>query len=89
MTQSSLVVSVKSLTVTVAQTGKVYQLKCERVARWLKVLADRPGLWVSTKDAANYDSELTGRIDQLAKRMPKDLQKMIDAMPGRGKRLRL
>lgn len=84
-----LVVSVKSLTVRIVRSGKLYQLKCERVARWLKVLADRPGVWVSTKDAGDYDSELIGRVDQLAKRMPKGLQEMIDALPGKGKRLRV
>ena len=67
---------------------KAFQLASEGVARWLKVLTDRPGSWVSGSELEGIDTELIGaRTDRLYRQLPGAIQKLIETKRGRGSRL--
>jgi hypothetical protein len=75
---------------TVTLDGKTHDVTSERALRWLKILADRPGEWVSSKGLERYDSELLQvRTDHLRKYLPAEICSLIDSQTGAGSRLRL
>jgi hypothetical protein len=83
-----IVVELQKKTVTL--DGKTHDVTSERALRWLKVLADRPGEWVSSKGLEGYDPELLQvRTDHLRKYLPAEICSLIDSKTGAGSRLRL
>lgn len=85
-----LIVDVKQLTATVTATGKIFSLKKEADARWLKVLIDCPGNWVSGSALENLDPELMGvRTDRMHKRLPAPVKKLVEQKRGDGARIKL
>lgn len=66
-----------------------FDIPSEQAVRWLKVLADRPGVWVSGADLQKYDPELVNvRTDQLKRQIPIQVRRFIDSKQGTGSRLR-
>jgi hypothetical protein len=59
--------------------------------RWVKVLADHPGEWISAPELRNYDDELDGcRPDRHCKPyLPASILSLIDSDRRKGSRLRL
>ncbi len=75
---------------TVTFDGKTHDVTSEQALRWLKVLADRPGEWVSSKGLERYDPELLQvRTDHLRKYLPEEICFLIDSKTGAGSRLHL
>ena len=70
--------------------GRRHDVRSEQALRWLKVLADNAGNWISAADCEKHDAELiTPRVDRLRKQLPDELADLIDTSPGRGCRLNL
>jgi hypothetical protein len=70
--------------------GKQYDVESVQALRWLNVLAASPGLWISTRDLAERDTELIGaRTDRLRNQLPSTIRLLIDSRTGRGSRIRL
>lgn len=83
-------VSVDVATCSAIFQGQRYDLRDEQPTRWLKVLADHPGEWISGSDLEDIDEELTGaRTDRLHKKLPSDLQPLVESARGKGSRLKL
>ena len=53
-TTQRLIVSIEKISATL--DGKEYDLKSEQQARWLKVLSDNPGVWISGTQLNDYDN---------------------------------
>jgi hypothetical protein len=86
---AQIIVHIDRVAVTVRTTGKDFDLKSEQAARWLKVLADHPGAWISGPDLIQHDEELDGaRTDRLRKALPPQIRRMIET-GRRGARLKL
>ncbi|MHB8902145.1 MAG: hypothetical protein ACYC6Y_25590 [Thermoguttaceae bacterium] len=85
------VVSSQRLTVdlakrTVTLDGIPYDVRSELALRWVKVLADHEGEWISGPDLAQYDRLLDGvRTDRL--KLPPEIQAVIESQTGAGSRL--
>ena len=75
----------------IASLGKdQFDIGSQQAARWLKVLADRPGEWFSGRELELHDTELLDvRTDKLKKELPKKIARLIESKPGCGSRLRL
>ena len=70
--------------------GKEYDLKSAQVARWIKVLVDHEGEWISSPRLKDYDFELDeARTDRLKKNIPDEIRSLIESTPQRGSRLKL
>jgi hypothetical protein len=68
--------------------GKPFDVASEQALRWVKVLADRPGVWVSSRELESLDTDLVGvRTDKLRRHLPVEILKMIESRPGTGSRL--
>jgi hypothetical protein len=75
---------------TVTLDGQTFDVDSDQAVRWLKVLSDHPGDWLSPVEVAEYDPELDGtRLDRLKKFLPPSVLNLIDSKTGRGSRLRL
>jgi hypothetical protein len=80
-------IDLSTSTAIIANGGASIQLD-ERAARWLKVLCDHPGKFISTTDLESHDTELIGaRTDRLFAKLPRQLKKFIDPQPGKGSRI--
>jgi hypothetical protein len=85
---NGLVVSIEKQSATL--NGVEYDLKSPQVARWLKVLNDHEGEWISGPQLKNYDSELDeARTDRLKKNIPDEILSLIESTTQRGSRLKL
>jgi hypothetical protein len=83
-----LIVSIECLTVTL--DDQTYEVDSLQAVRWMKVLSEHPGVWLTPTDVAGYDPELDGaRLDRLKKFIPISVRDLIDSKTGRGSRLRL
>jgi hypothetical protein len=57
--------------------------------RWVKVLAEHPGEWISGPELRHYDQELDGcRPHRLRKSLPPAILDLIDSETGKGSRVR-
>jgi hypothetical protein len=77
---------------TVALNGKSYDVPSKLALRWLMVLVDHPGQWISAADLQSYDSELQGdpfRPDRVKHHLPAKVLALIDSDRRKGSRLRL
>jgi hypothetical protein len=75
---------------TLTLDGETYDVDSVQALRWVRVLAERPGEWVSGADLSKYDPELDGaRPDKLKKPLPGALLSLINSETGKGSRLRL
>jgi hypothetical protein len=82
-----LSVSIEKLTAIL--DGKEYDLD-EQPARWLKVLLDNGGQWISAPQLKHYDDELDGaRTVRLRKSLPRQLSRLIITDRRKGARLKL
>jgi hypothetical protein len=62
----------------------------ELAARWVRVLADHPGQWISGPDLIDFDKRLDGtRTDRLRPQLPREVDELIDCVTGKGSRIRL
>jgi hypothetical protein len=81
-----LTVNVDQRTATL--DGRTYDVKSPRALRWLKVLADRSGDWISSADLYRFDPELDGvRTHRLRKYLPEPIADLIESDRGKGSRL--
>ena len=84
-----LTVDLEHLSVRISRTGKSYPLGSAEVARWLKILAQRPGVWVSSAELEAFDRALMGRrVERLRKQLPLSLTRIVESKRGKGARLR-
>lgn len=75
---------------TITLDGEKHEVSSDQALRWVKVLADHPGEWISSTDLSRYDGELINcRTDHLRKHLTAALQSLIDSDRGKGSRLRL
>lgn len=70
--------------------GKVYDVASVQALRWLAVLAEHHGEWISGGDLESYDAELIAvRTDKLRKQLPDVIAALITSDTGKGSRLSL
>jgi hypothetical protein len=75
---------------TITLDGVSHDLSSENALRWVEVLADHPGKWISAPELKDYDEELDGcRPDRLKKHLPESVLNLIDSEEGKGSRIRL
>jgi hypothetical protein len=75
---------------TVILDGRAHDVKSVMGLRWVKVLAEHPGEWISGADLARHDEELEGtRTDRLRKHLPREVCSLIESDTGKGSRIRL
>jgi hypothetical protein len=81
-------VDLASRTVTLGDT--TYDVGSLNALRWVKVLAEHPGDWISSTDLKDYDGELQNqRTDRWRKSLPDSILSLIDSETGKGSRIRL
>lgn len=89
----SIEVSVEKLEAVVnvpGKTSKTFQISRAQSARFLKVLADNPRVWISGPDLRSYDKELDGaRTDKLRKGLPQEIQCLVETSKQNGARLNM
>jgi hypothetical protein len=86
--EQHLEVDIKKISATLG--GKEYDLKSEFQARWLKIYAENPGVWISGSDLKYYDDQLDGsRTDRLRRGLPQKNGKLIETSKRNGARLKL
>jgi hypothetical protein len=74
---------------TITLDGKAYDVRSLQALRWVKVLADRPGEWVSSKSLQEFDEVLKEvRPDKLRTYLPHEISSLIESRTGAGSRLR-
>jgi hypothetical protein len=74
---------------TATLDGKPYEVTSTQALRWVKVLAEHAGKWISGTELAEYDEELDGvRTDKLRPHLPAKISALIDSKPGGGSRIR-
>ncbi len=84
--KAKLSVDVERLTVTWKR--RTLDLGSELAARWLKVLAENEGKWITAPNLCNYDAELDGvRTDRQKKHIPKPILRFIKSSKRYGSRL--
>ncbi|HET6573040.1 MAG TPA: hypothetical protein VFG68_05515 [Fimbriiglobus sp.] len=75
---------------TVTLDGVTCDVRSILALRWLRVLADRPGVWVSGRELAHYDAQLDGALtSRLKKKLPECVRPLIRSESGRGSKLDL
>ncbi len=73
---------------TVTLNGTPFDVASVQSLRWVKVLAEHPGTWITGPDLVQYDSELDGvRTDKLRPKLPASIDQLIESGTGRGSRL--
>jgi hypothetical protein len=83
-----LTVYLPGLTVTL--DGWTYEVESEQALRWVKVLADHAGEWISGPKLKEYDQELDGaRTNRLKRFLPPEILSLISTDQSKGSRLRL
>ncbi len=83
-----LTVNIEQQSVRINRTGKWYPLPSVEVARWLNVLAQRPGEWLSSADFAAFDPTLVGRrVERMRRKLPLNIVGLIECKRGQGARL--
>lgn len=88
--QSPISVDLPSLSVVIIKTMRRVEFRTEAAVRWLKVLSDHAGSWISGPDLGDYDAELIGaRTDRLRKSLPTSICKLIETSRRFGARLKL
>jgi len=88
MIEAPLLVDIESLSARVSATRQSYPLGSIEVARWLRILAERPNTWVSSADLGELDVELSGqRIERLRKQLHRSIAKLVEVKRGKGARL--
>ncbi len=81
-------VALEKMTITL--DGVEFDVKSVQALRWVNVLADHPGEWISGKDLADHDDGLVDvRTDKLKTQLPDAIQNLIDSRTGAGSRLSL
>jgi hypothetical protein len=84
-TPPRLIVNLANKTITL--DGQIYDVRSENALRWVKVLADHAGEWISSTKLREYDEELDGvRTDKLT--LPDAIAKLIESQRGAGSRVR-
>lgn len=74
---------------TVTLDGTKYDVSSDNAIRWVKVLADHPGEWISGSELTKYDSDLIVRTDRLKRFLPTQVRALIEQRTGAGSRIRL
>lgn len=68
--------------------GVEYAVSSERALRWVNLLAEHPGEWISGVDLEKLDPALmTARPDKLKPFLPAEILILIESKPGAGSRL--
>jgi hypothetical protein len=73
---------------TVTLDGMTYEVSSDRALRWVKVLAEHPGEWISSTELKRYDPELDDpRPDRCKKHLPPEILSLINSDRRKGSRL--
>jgi len=84
--QSRIRVDLKRLTISL--DGKEFNVPSEQACRWIKVLASRPGIWISSAGLRDHDKELDGvRTYKLRLHVPPEINALVESRTGIGSRL--
>src|SRR5262245_32491966 len=82
-----LVVNLARMTVTL--DGTSYDVPSENALRWVRVLVNHPGEWISGSCLGTHDADLIGvRTDRLRDHLPEEIVSLIESETGKGSRLR-
>jgi hypothetical protein len=75
---------------TLTLDGVTYDVSSENALRWVKVLAEHPGEWISGPELEKYDPQLANpRPDRWKPFLPNEFLSLIDSETGKGSRIRL
>jgi hypothetical protein len=75
---------------TITLDGQTEDVSSLNALRWVKVLNDHQGEWISGKDLAKYDQELqTCRTDRWRTHLPEAIRSLIESQSGAGSRIQL
>ncbi len=75
---------------TITLDEETHDVDSEHALQWVKVLAEHPGEWISSKEVPKYNPLLLGlRTDRLLKYLPQAVKSLIDSETGKGSRIRL
>ncbi len=70
--------------------GMTFDVPSDNALRWVRVLAQRPGEWVSGPQLSERDPDLQyPRPDRFRRHLPGAVLALIDSAPGKGARIRL
>ena len=87
MLSGRLEVDLACMTATLDNT--VFEVKSQHALRWLRILVEHSGEWISGKDLETYDSELMQvRTHRLKTHLPAEISALIDSDTGKGSRIR-
>ncbi|KKM84520.1 hypothetical protein LCGC14_1298340 [marine sediment metagenome] len=74
---------------TATLDGTAFDVKSKQALRWLRVLVEHPGEWISGKELESYDPELMDvRTCRLKHRLPDKIKSLIEPGVGKGSRIR-
>jgi hypothetical protein len=87
--QSRIVIDIAKQTIIF--DGKTFgDINSVQALRWLQVLIDHPGEYISGKDLSRFDGELINvRTDKLKPYLPNEIADLIESQTGAGSRLRI
>lgn len=75
---------------TLTLGGTTYSVASERALRWVQILTERPGVWVSSRELPGLDRELQDtRTDKYKKLLPAPVLAIIESQTGGGSRILL
>lgn len=78
---------------TITLDGRTYEVGCRNALRWVQVLADHDGAWISGPQLKEYEPEFkeleSTRTDRWTRALPVRVRCLIDSVKGKGSRIRL
>ena len=70
--------------------GTVHDVASELALRWVKVLAEHPGEWITERQLKDFDVELDGaRVRDFKDKLPEPVQLRIESKSGAGSRFKV
>jgi hypothetical protein len=76
------------MTITLDGTG--HDVTSQNALRWVKVLVEHPGEWISSAELKRYDSESQdNRTDRWREYLPEAVLSLIQSVTGKRSRVRL
>jgi hypothetical protein len=75
---------------TIAVDGSIFEVGSESALRWVRVLAQHPGEWISAAQLEKYDGDLIAvRTDRLRRELPAAVAGLIESEVAKGSRIKV